>query len=146
MTAWHVVNVPDEPYKVSGGGAERVLTFKRLGASDVAFSVPATLPPEWRVIKTGAAPEPKEDAILWGLPACGGLVSSRGAVRDRGSRVDYVVASRGGWATIDAPVWPGMSGGPALDASGSVFGVVSMARESVMTGIILATVAEIPGP
>ena len=142
MTAWHVVDVPDEPYKVEGGGKSLTLVFKRLGATDVAFCPTAT-PPEWRVSKMGKAPALKENAVLWGLPGAGGLVSSKGPVSARAVGPDFHIAARGAWVTVNAPVWSGMSGGPVLNPDGAVFGVISASRE-FSTGQIVGVVAEIP--
>lgn len=142
MTAWHVTNVPDEAYKVEGGGKSLSLTFSRIGATDVAFC-PTAVPAEWRISKMGKAPAVKDNVVLWGLPGAGGLVSSKGPVLERATRVEFALASRGWFIVVAAPVWSGMSGGPALDPSGGVFGVVSASRE-YQNGQIQACVAEIP--
>lgn len=128
MTAYHVTDVPAEPYVVTGAGQSLTLVFVRLGTSDVAFSE-TPVPAEWTVLTLGKPPLPGEEATAWGLPEFGGKVSSSGPVRGTYSNVEHVLSSRGEFVRIRTPSMPGMSGGPVIGPDRSVFGVVGMVRK-----------------
>jgi hypothetical protein len=88
--------------------------------------IPANLlpPPPFATLRQSPAVKPGEQVIAYGFPL-------RGALADEGNlTIGNVSAMRGlnndpNEIQISAPVQPGNSGGPLLDSSGNVIGVVA---------------------
>ncbi len=124
LTALHVVeDMPDIEATLPGGAERRAVVVDRDPALDLALVR----------LEGGAAGVPAAHRASH-PPAAGALVRLRGCPRDRcdGEVLGAVLAplwrfAGGDYLRIAAPVEPGASGGPVLDAEGAVVGIVDLA-------------------
>lgn len=106
-----------------GGEAIGASLLARAAADDLALLKAETDPPAAAQFRTGAPLRQGESVLAYGFPLAGALASSGNAT------VGHVTALAGlgddsRLLQISAPVQPGNSGGPLLDASGGVVGVI----------------------
>ncbi|SUS05662.1 conserved hypothetical protein [uncultured Defluviicoccus sp.] len=106
-----------------GGEASRATVIATSAADDLALLKPDAIAFAAAQFRTGAPLRQGESVLAYGFPLAGALASSGNAT------VGHVTALAGlgddsRLLQISAPVQPGNSGGPLLDASGGVVGVI----------------------
>jgi S1-C subfamily serine protease len=124
MTAWHVVRHAKGPCTVTSPYGGVVAQFKRVGVTDLAWAPLIVWPKEWIPLHTSYPPF-GEICYQWGYPGKTDLSMSSGRLLvAQTERLADVFSPGGTYLGVNAIIYSGYSGGPALDKDGRVFGVV----------------------
>jgi S1-C subfamily serine protease len=136
LTNEHVVRSCDRP-KVTDvdGHSYQARVAARDASNDLALLSASHHWPDAATLRDGREPRPGDAVVVTGFPY-GGLISSNVTVTTgslsalTGPRDDTRLLQ------LSAPVQPGNSGGPVLDESGRVIGVVSESLNGVAVAVI----------
>ncbi len=125
LTAAHVVeNCRTISVKAPGDGARKADLIANDKQNDLALIRSRTPTPTYAILRAGNPPKPGENVIVIGYPLAGLLssdpITTTGVLSAVSGLQDDVR-----YYQLTAPVQPGNSGGPLLDGSGHVIGLVA---------------------
>jgi len=125
LTAAHVVSGADTIHVAFADGTKTTATVASSDeASDIASLIPADLPETLVPATLGGAVEVGGPVVAIGNPLGLAASASAGVVSGLDRRADTADGKFAGLIQFDAAVNPGSSGGPLLNASGHVVGIV----------------------
>jgi putative serine protease PepD len=125
LTAAHVVSGADTIQVAFADGTKTTATVASSDeASDIASLIPADLPETIVPATLGGAVEVGGPVVAIGNPLGLAASASAGVVSGLDRRADTADGKFAGLIQFDAAVNPGSSGGPLLNASGHVVGIV----------------------
>lgn len=125
LTAAHVVSGADKIRVAFADGTETTATVASSDeGSDIATLIPADLPETLVPATLGGTVEVGGSVVAIGNPLGLAASASAGVVSGLDRRADTADGTFAGLIQFDAAVNPGSSGGPLLDASGLLIGIV----------------------
>jgi uncharacterized protein len=131
LTNHHVI---DECEAVSGrhGDTQHILTVIASDPeNDLALLLQATSPPSFATFRTDPYVRPGDDVIVVGFPLRG-LLASEAQITTGTVSALAGIQDDPRFLQMTAPVQPGNSGGPLLDQSGNLVGVVASKLDAAL--------------
>jgi len=140
VTNQHVI---DGCKKLSAGNGDLGVVDAHVVAADKDMDlalVGAKLDAKMALPLRTEATEPGEDVVVLGYPLYG--VSTTGLTVTTGIVSATSGMSESSYVQISAPVQPGNSGGPLMDRSGAVVGIVAAQLDALMMGQVIGSIPQ----
>ncbi len=129
VTATHVINGTDE-VSISGTNyPSSIIVSFSVWAGDISYGEVKSLPDGWSWIEKSKVPDEGSACGAWGFPQGNQQIQGTIGMTNKiltEAQVDFHRLPKGcDYIHISGIIWEGMSGGPIVDSTGKVFGIVS---------------------
>ncbi len=135
VTAAHVAG-PGDSMQIQGDASFASATaVADPGLADVAYARPDHPVSESGLRLAGGDPALDTEVVLLGVERSGRVAATPARITARGSAADYGLSGTE-LLVVDAQVPPGHSGGPVVDGSGAVVGVIAAGESRTETTLV----------